>query len=92
MTNRIPKWNGEPCKAQIGTVVIGKSPMPTWWCATREGERIACVRVEYRRDVFFLANEDGRGARKVFEQGGSWEIGHSSIPVDDETTFIPEEA
>jgi hypothetical protein len=85
-----PKWNYEKCQATKGTVVVGTSQMPTWWCAALKGQRRKCVRVEYQGDVFFLDDEDGSGSAKVFSRGGGPDSGHKNVPVDDPSTFIPE--
>lgn len=83
-------WNGEKCTAVVGTVVVGRAPQPTWWCAKLVGQRIKCVRVEYQGDVFYLNDDDGSGTHKVFgTKGGPFCAGHASIPVDDEATFQP---
>lgn len=82
------KWNYEDCESQTGTVIIGKSLMPTWWCSKLEGQRRKCVRVSYGGTFFYLDDEDGSGSRKVFDKGGGPDSGHKSLPVDDESTFI----
>lgn len=87
-----PKWNGEPCEAWTGTVIVGKSERPTWWCAGLEGTRRRCVKVQSWGEPFFIDNEDGRGAVKVFLRGGGPDTGHASIPVDDVDSFIPDVA
>ena len=81
------QWNYEPCEADKGTVVVGKSPRSTWWCASIEGHRVKCVRVTYGEEEFFIDDEDGSGSKKVFELGGGPDSKHSSIPVDDSSTF-----
>lgn len=86
------RWNYEPCEAHCGTVIISESPLDSWWCAELKGQRRKCVRVTYHGDVFFLDDEDGSGSRKVFELGGGPDTGHSNIPVDDNSTFIPDDA
>jgi len=88
-SNKTAKWNYEKCEAQTGTVIVGKSMMQSWWCSQLEGRRRKCVRVNYAGEVFFLDDEDGSGSRKVFEWGGGPNTGHKSLPVDDESTFIP---
>jgi hypothetical protein len=89
ISNKTARWNYEKCDAQTGTVVVGKSQMPSWWCSQMDGQRRKCVRVNYRGKVFFLDDEDGSGSLKVFECGGGPDSGHKSLPVDDESTFIP---
>lgn len=84
------RWNGEKCQAQTGTVIVGKVEVPTWWCAGLTGQRFPCVRVDYNGEVFYLADDDGSGSHKVFETaGGPFCAGHKSLPVDDESSFIP---
>jgi hypothetical protein len=85
------KWNGEPCRADRGTVICGAVEVPTWWCKQLEGKRVKCVRVNYHGQVFFLGDDDGSGSYKVFEtEGGPFCTGHKSLPVDDPTTFEPD--
>lgn len=92
--NGAPKtfWNGQPCKATYGTVVCGRSPRPTWWCAGLEGKRLVCVKVEYGNQVFYLENAEGQATIKLTAGKGSPQYGHKSIPVDDHSSFVPEEA
>jgi hypothetical protein len=82
-------WNYEPCQAETGSVIIGKPERPTWWCASLQGQRRKCVKVTYRKEVFFLDDEDGSGSRKVGFGGGPWSGPHASIPVDDPASFQP---
>lgn len=84
-----PRWNGEPCQAEVGTAIVGKSPRPTWWCAGMEGRRRKCVRVCYQGETFYLDDEDWSGSFKIFVAGGDPFTGHKSLPVDDETSFLP---
>lgn len=84
-----PQWNYAPCSAQLGSVIVGKSMRPTWWCAKHEGERRKCVRVNSGGEVFYLDDEDGSGMKKVFELGGGPDSYHASLPVDDEESFQP---
>jgi hypothetical protein len=87
---RQAKWNYEPCEAQTGTVVVGKTNAPLGWSRGLEGTRRRCVRVNYKGDVFWLDDEDGSGSRKVFRRGGGPDTGHKSLPVDDPGTFEAE--
>jgi len=84
------QWNYEPAEAWRGTVIVGKSERPTWWCAGMEGQRRKCVKVQSWGEPFFIDDEDGRGSLKVFERGGGPDSHHASIPVDDADSFIPE--
>lgn len=84
-----PHWNGEPCDAIPGTVVIGPSPKPTWWSAPHEGKRWACLKVTSEGQTFYLADHDGSATRKVFWEGGGWRSGHYSISNPVEGTFEP---
>lgn len=85
------KWNGEECSAEAGSVVIGKSESPSWWCYLLAGMRRKTIRVNYNGHIFFIDNQDGSGARKVFKQGGGMNSYHASIPVDDESTFVKDD-
>jgi hypothetical protein len=76
-------WNGEPCKARLVEVTVGKAPRSTWWCADMAGTRRKAVEVEYGGTKFYLDNEDGTGWRKVTEGRGAPNYYHASIPVDD---------
>jgi hypothetical protein len=84
------QWNYEPAEAWRGTVIVGKSERPTWWCASMVGTRRKCVKVQSWGEPFFIDDEDGRGSLKVFERGGGPDSYHASIPVDDADSFIPE--
>lgn len=75
-------WNGEPCEARRVRVVVGKSQLPTWWCAKLEGTERAAVEVTYYGEKFYLDNENGSGWLKVTKGRGSPHLGHSSLPVD----------
>lgn len=86
-----PQWNGEPCEAAKGSVIVGASQRPTWWCPELEGQRRKCVRVTYQGETFFIDDEDGSGSRKVFEEGGGPMSYHASIPVDDPASFQAEQ-
>ena len=88
---KVAKWNYETCQAQAGTAIVGKCERPTYWHNGLEGQRRRVVRLVYNGDVFFIDDEDGSGSRKVFERGGGPDSSHKSIPVDDESTFIPDQ-
>jgi hypothetical protein len=77
-------WNGELCKAEKVTVIVGPSPKPTWWCARIAGLQREAVRVEYEGEKFYLDNEDGSGWHKVTQGMGSPSVAHSSLPVERE--------
>lgn len=83
-------WNGEPCRAKVVTVVVGKAPRETWWCAKLEGQQRQAVEVEYAGQKFYLDNEDGSGWWKVTQGHGSPFVGHSSIPVEAVYAFTEE--
>jgi hypothetical protein len=74
-------WNGEPTPAQKVRVIVGPSPVKTWWCAELEGTERAAVEVNYHDEKFYLDNEDGSGWAKVTHGHGSPQWGHSSLPV-----------
>lgn len=72
-------WNGEPCKATIVQVIVGKAEKPTYWYADLEGTERQAVRVEQEGDVFYLDNQDGSGWMKVTVGMGSPQYGHKSL-------------
>lgn len=85
-----PQWNYQPAEAWRGSVIVGKSPVATWWCAGLLGQRRKCVRVRsWDKEFFYLDDEDGSGSRKVFERGGGPDSYSAHIPVDDDSTFTP---
>lgn len=86
------QWNYEPAEAWRGTVIVGKSERLTWWCASMEGTRRRCVKIQSCGETFFIDDEDGRGSIKVFQRGGGPDSYHASIPVDNPESFIPEDA
>lgn len=73
------RWNGERCKAERVIVRVGRSEMPTWWCADLEGTERAAVIVHYGAGQFFLDDEDGSGWHKV-THGGSPRLASRSLP------------
>lgn len=75
-------WNGEPCAARVVTVIVGKAPRETWWCAKLEGQPRRAVEVDYHGEKFYLDNEDGQGWLKVTRGRGSPHYQHSSLPVE----------
>jgi hypothetical protein len=74
-------WNGEPTPCRIVQVVVGQSPVSTWWCAKLEGTVREAVEVDYHGRKFYLDNERGAGWGKVTAGLGSPQFGHSEIPV-----------
>lgn len=74
-------WNYEPTPARIVRVIVGPSPVETWWCAKLEGSEREAVEVNYHGDKFYLDNEDGQGWAKVTKGRGGPDWGHSSLPV-----------
>jgi len=83
------RWNGQPARAQRGTVIVGRAPAKTWWCASQRGDRLPCVRVEQGGKVFFIDDSRGIGTVKV-RRGGWPDDRHATIPVDQPDTFEPE--
>lgn len=73
-------WNGERTKARKVRVLVGESPVPTWWCANLAGTIRQAVEVTYDGRRFFLDDEDGKGWRKVTEGHGSPSWGSASLP------------
>jgi len=76
-------WNGEPCKAKIVRVIVGKPQKPTWWCAPYEGQEREAVRIDYGNQTFYIDNEGNKGWNKVKSGGSPW-VGHKSLPVERE--------
>lgn len=74
-------WNYEPTPARKVRVIVGPSPVDTWWCAELEGSERAAVEVNYHGDKFYLDNEDGQGWAKVTQGRGGPDWGHGSLPV-----------
>lgn len=81
------QWNYEPCTAILGTVVVGKCLLETFWHNGLEGQRRKVVRIEHKGETFFIDNQDGEGSRKVAAGGGPWSS-HKDVPVDDPATFV----
>lgn len=85
-------WNYEPTPCRKVRVIIGASPVATWWCAGLEGTEREAVEVNYHGKRFYLDNEGG-----TIPGGGAWPAGegwakvtrgrggphwpHSEIPV-----------
>lgn len=74
-------WNGEPTPARVVRVIVGRSPVKTWWCADLEGTEREAVEVSYYGEKLYLDNENGSGWNKVTHGHGSPQWGHSSLPV-----------
>ncbi len=78
-------WNGEPTKAYRTTVIVGPSPVPTWWCSTLAGTVRKAVVVYYGGKLHdILDDEDGSGWAKVTEGHGSPNWPHDSLPLTSE--------
>lgn len=76
-------WNYQPTSARKVRVIVGPSPVKTWWCAELEGTERAAVEVSYPGGKpFYLDNEDGSGWAKVTRGRGGPEWGHSELPVE----------
>lgn len=74
-------WNGEPTLCRRVLVVVGESPMPSWWCAGLAGTKRKAVEVHYFDEPFYLDDEDGSGWNKVTIGMGGPRTGHRSLPV-----------
>lgn len=75
-------WNFEPCQARIVRVIVGKSDLPTWWCADMAGTVREAVEVRYGKQLFYLDNEGGVGWRKVTTGRGDPRLSHANLPVE----------
>jgi hypothetical protein len=75
-------WNCVPAPARKVRVIVGKSDLPTWWCADLEGQEREAVEVHGDGEVFYLDNEDGSGWGKVTRGFGSPAYGHAELPVE----------
>ena len=77
-------------------MIVGKAPMPTWWCADLEGKERNAVEVSYGGRVFYLDDDEqpgdggllapppchaGQGWWKVTVGQGGPEICHAELPV-----------
>lgn len=76
------KWNGEPCVARHVEVIVGTSPVETWWCASLKGTRRKAIEISQGGYSFFIDNEDGSGLMKVTLGRGSPSYGHKGYPKD----------
>ena len=75
-------WNGEEAPCVRVRVIVGPSPVATWWCASLEGDERAAVRVDYPGgEPFYLDDEDGSGWAKVTTGFGAPRVSHRSLPV-----------
>ncbi|MCH8247069.1 MAG: hypothetical protein IH951_11755 [Bacteroidetes bacterium] len=88
------QWNYERCVAAKGSVICGAHDpeKPLSWCKDIAGKRLKCVRIRYGSEQFFILDDNGQGTEKVWTLGGGPDTSHSSIPVDDPNTFLPEGA
>jgi hypothetical protein len=75
-------WNYEKTPCRIVRVIVGPSPVKTWWSYGLEGTEREAVEVSYGCHVFHLDNENGSGWAKVTTGRGGPDWGHSSIPVE----------
>jgi hypothetical protein len=78
-------WNGEPCRAERVTVIVGKPLRSTWWCAPLEGKEHPAIKITQGDESFYIA-DDERGWQKITEGKGSFMYSHSSLPVEREVT------
>jgi len=89
MTTEKTYWNGEPAICHRVRVIVGKSEVPTWWCAKLEGTERNAVEVRYGGEIFYIDDEDGPGGQhtagvgwwKVTEGQGGPDCYHASLPV-----------
>ena len=73
-------WNGEPTPARRVRVIVGDSPLSTWWCADLIGTERQAVEVTYSGRTFFIDDADGQGWAKVTEGCGSPRWAHRGLP------------
>ena len=83
----LARWNGEPCYADLGYVPVGKVLKSTHWAADLEGQVRKVVRIEQGASIFYIDDESGYGTWKVFYRNGSPRVAHSTVPVQDHSTF-----
>lgn len=85
------RWNGEPCVAVRGTVVMAaSSDAPRFWGKHLLGTRVEVLRIQQHGHAFFIMDDDRQGTEKVLDGGGPWSgRGHRSVPVDFPSTFVP---
>lgn len=50
-------WNGEPCEARLVTVIVGRAPAVSWWCAELVGTERKAVEVIYDGKTFYLDDD-----------------------------------
>lgn len=95
MTTEKTYWNGEPAVCRRVRVIVGKAPIPTWWCAKLEGTERDAVEVRYDKAVFYIDDDEfapddrddanhhkaGGGWFKVTEGRGGPDYYHASLPV-----------
>lgn len=75
-----PKWNGEPCEAELVTLLVGEPDRytPLYWAREHVGTERDAVRVTYGGTTFYLDNADGSGWSKVCS-GGSPRTPHRNL-------------
>jgi|GEM_PF-3379548 len=73
-------WNGEPCSAFRGSVIVGPDPrFKLYWALNLIGLRVPAVRVEASTGAFFILDHDDQGWAKVTVGRGSPMHGHRQI-------------
>lgn len=79
------QWDGRPCDAHTGTVIVSSVCQPGWWCFPLVGKRIECLRVvQDGGSARFLLNDKGQGVEKVLG-GGGFTLAHKDIAAKDYT-------
>jgi hypothetical protein len=81
-------WNGEPAVAVRVRVIVGESPMESWWCADLAGTERDAVRITYPRgtEPFYIDDEGGIGWAKVTAGRGAPTVFNRGLPVAREVT------
>lgn len=79
-------WNFEPCEAEKVTITVAAMPeFAGYWAAEQGlvGTRHPAIKVTYKKTVFYLDDQFGKGWRKVTEEQGSPLAAHSQIMAEE---------
>lgn len=80
-------WNGEPCYARRGTVVVAPATQHHgYWAKDLIGSRVRVVSVIYDGQMpLYIFDDRGQGWMKVTDGRGSPRFGHATVYADDAT-------